>query len=71
MLKAVTRKLKPMFIGPFQVETQVGANAFKLTLPATMRVHPVFNISPLQPYQGDFKPLRPIVLEGEAEYEVE
>ena len=70
VLKAVTRKLKPRFIGPFRVEAQVQANTFKLTQPATMRVHPVFNIALLQPYQGEYKPSGPIEVEGEVEYKV-
>ena len=36
VLKAITRKLKPRFLEPFQVEEQMGANNLKLTLPATM-----------------------------------
>ena len=68
MLKAATRKLKPRFVGPFQVEAQVGANPFKVSLPATMQVHPVFNISLLQPYQGESKPAAPVKVEGEADY---
>ena len=63
VLKAIIGKLKPRFVGPFPVEAQVGANAFKLTLPNTMRVHPVFNVSLLQPYQEDNKPARPIEVE--------
>ena len=47
------------------------ANAFRLALPNTMQVHPVFNISLLQPYQGEYKPPGPIEVEEEAEYEVE
>ena len=59
VLKAVTRKPKPPFVRPFQVEAQVGANTFKLILPTTMQVHQVFNISLLQPYQGEYIPLGP------------
>ena len=70
-LKAITIKLKARFIGPFQVEAQVGTNAFTLTLPTTMRVHPVFNVSLLQPYQWEYKPPGPVEVEGEAEYKVE
>ena len=68
MLKAVTRKLKPRLVGPFQAEVQVGASAFKVTLPATMQVCPVLNISLLRPYQGNYKPPGPIEVEWEAEY---
>ena len=41
----------------------MGANAFELTLPATMQVHPVFNISLLRPYQGKYRPPGPIEVE--------
>ena len=44
VLEAITGKLKPICTGPFQVEAKMGANTFKLTLPTTMRVHPVFNV---------------------------
>ena len=36
-----------------------------------MRVHPVFNISLLQPYQEEYKSLGPIEVKEEAEYEVD
>ena len=65
VLKAVTEKLKPRFVGPFWVEEQLGANAFKPTLPTTMFVHPVFNVSLLSSYQGKYKPPGPIEVEGE------
>jgi hypothetical protein len=31
--------------GPFKVEKQVGNSTWKITLPASMRIHPVFHIS--------------------------
>ena len=71
VLKVVTGKLKPRFVGSFQAEEQIGANAFKLTLPATMQIHRAFNVSLLWPYQGEYKPPVPIEIEGKAEYEVE
>jgi len=38
-------------IGPFRVIDQVGNNAYRLELPETLsRLHPVFNISLLEPY---------------------
>ena len=63
LLKAVIGKLKPRFVGPFRAEEQLGANNFKPTLPATMQVHPVFNVSLLRPFQGDYKPPGPIQVE--------
>ena len=70
VLNAVKGNLKPRFIGPFRVEVQVGANVLKIALQATMWVHPVFNISLLQPYQGYYGPLGSIEVEEKAEYEV-
>ena len=63
--------MKPRFVGPFRVLCTVGANAFELDLPMTMKVHPVFNISLLRLYYGVYSPPGPIIIEGEAEYEVE
>ena len=36
-----------------------------------MQVHPVFDASLLQPYQGEYRPPGSIELEREAEYVVE
>ena len=63
-------KLKPCFVGPFRVNKVVGANAFELELPTTIKVHPVFNGSLLYKFQGEYKPPGPIIVDGEAEYEV-
>ena len=71
VLKLITGKLKPRYVGPFQVEAQMVANTFKLILLSRMRIHPVFNVSLLQPYQGVYKPSRPIEVEGQAKYKVE
>ena len=70
VLKAITGKLKPRIVGLFRVEAQMGANTFKIILPATMQVHLVFNISHLRPYQGNYRPPGPIEIEGEAEYKI-
>ena len=59
------------FCGLFHVLRTVGANAFELELPMTMKVHPVFNVSLLRLYHGVYSPPGPIITEGEVEYEVE
>jgi hypothetical protein len=46
-------KLLPRFVGPFPVEKQVGKAAYKLALPPSMLVHPVFHVSLLHPYSSD------------------
>ncbi|KAG2815379.1 hypothetical protein PC113_g23215 [Phytophthora cactorum] len=43
-------KLRPRFIGPFQVAAKKGL-AYTLNLPKKMRTHPVFYVGLLKPYQ--------------------
>ena len=47
-LKDKLGKLDPIFVGPFQVIQEIGKDAMKLDLPASISVHPVFNISLLK-----------------------
>lgn len=70
-LKSAPGKMKPRFIGPFRVIRLIGANAFELALPESMKVHPVFNVSLLRKYYGEYSPPGPIIVEGEVEYEVD
>jgi hypothetical protein len=76
--KRPSKKLDNKKHGPFVVKRKIGSHTYELTLPATMRVHPVFHIDLLSPYIEDteFKrnqpqPLPIITEEGEEEYEVE
>ena len=41
-------KLSPRYCGPFRVLKRVGNVAYKLELPATSQVHPVFHVSRLR-----------------------
>ncbi|CCO34668.1 hypothetical protein BN14_08773 [Rhizoctonia solani AG-1 IB] len=72
-----SKKLDHKQFGPYKVIEQIGKNSYKLELPKSMRVHPVFHVSLLFPKPtDDFErkpiPLPPIVTpEGEEEYEVE
>ena len=52
------RKLFPLWLGPIVVDAKVGSNACKLRVLASWRVHNVFNVSLLKPYQdnGQFHP---------------
>lgn len=68
------QKLLPRYVGPFAVEKQVGRNAYKLTLPSSMRVHPVFHVSLLHEYHpgGNVQPPPPVFFDdGVPFYEVE
>ena len=71
------RKLDYKRVGPFTVLEKVGTRSYRLELPRTMKVHPVFHVSLLERFQPDLIPGRtarpppPLVIAGEDEYEVE
>jgi len=47
-------KLRPRFIGPFEVLRRVGEVSYEITLPPSLvGVHPVFHVSMLRKYHGD------------------
>lgn len=70
-------KLGPKYLGPFQILAQVNAVTFRLKLPDSMRIHPVFHASLLKPFHENSFPGRvlppppPVVVEGEEEFIVE
>jgi hypothetical protein len=72
-----SKKLDSKNLGPFKVLGKVGATSYKLELPASMRIHPVFhsNLLRLDPETSlpgqEITPAPPVVVEGEEEFEVE
>src|SRR4051812_36700374 len=73
---APSRKFLPRFVGPFVITSKISPVAYKLDLPATMRIHPTFHISLLKPYTASNTFPRPLppppdVIDDVEEYEVE
>jgi hypothetical protein len=72
-----SQKLDFRRLGPFKILEKMGPLTYKLQLPPSMRIHPVFHVSHLNPRKADTIPGRkqeqppPVVVEGEEEYEVE
>jgi len=54
-----------------------GSRAYKLEISPRRKIHPVFHVSPLEPYQASNRPNReqpprdPAEIEGDSEWEVE
>ena len=73
-----TKKLADKWAGPYKVVKPVGKVSFRLRLPETLPIWPVFHASLLEPYKRKDFPGRkqldeppPVEIEGEPEYEVE
>ena len=67
-------KLSPRYCGPIQILERVGIVAYKLTLPANVKVHNVFHISLLKKYVADTKHIidwNVVYLEAEGEFQSE
>lgn len=48
LVKQTNHKLAFNFFGPYPVIAKVGLTAYKLGLPASCNLHPVFHVSPLK-----------------------
>lgn len=66
-------KLLPRLIGPLKIQKRVSNSAFRVGLPAHMKVHDVFHVSLIEKYHEGGRnqpPPLPIEFEGETLYEV-
>ena len=59
-------KLSPNYYGPYKVLQNIGTMEYKLELPASSRVHPVFHVC-LKKVIGDKIPFQTIFLELDEE----
>ena len=71
-----SEKLTERFVGPYKIKGIISNNAVELDLPKSIRIHPVVNVSRVQLYkpqvEGQKKtPPKPVIIEGEEEFEVE
>lgn len=72
-----SKKLDYKSLGPFEVIQRIGPTSYKLDLPMSMHIHPVFHswllrLDPNDPVPGqDIEPAPPIEVDGEPEWEVE
>ena len=51
-MKSIPDKLKKHFMGPFKIQERIGRQAYRLLLPETWKVHPVFHVSLLKKWNA-------------------
>jgi len=72
-----TKKLAEWKLGPYLIVSQPSPVSFTLQLPSTIRIHPVFHVSQLEPeFPNTFDdreqpPPPPIIVDGTPEYLIE
>jgi hypothetical protein len=72
-------KLHYKLIGPHTILERVCSRAYKLDLPPSIKLHPVFHISLLEPDKPDSEPIPghlkppppPVIIGNEEEWELE
>jgi hypothetical protein len=72
-----TTKLAPRRYGPFKVAAKLSPVTYRLTLPPSMKIHPVFHVDLLTRYREteahgpNYERPMPDIIDGEPEWEVE
>jgi hypothetical protein len=63
-------KLSPTYYAPYKVLQNISTMAYKLELPASSQLHPVFHVSCLKKVIGDKIPVQTILLELDEEEKI-
>lgn len=73
LAKMVKKKLSSCFSGPFKIVKRIGSVAYRLELPPTATIHPVFHVSQLKKSLGAAEPCLqlPLHLDAMLEWIVE
>lgn len=53
LVSRINQKLSYRYFGPYEVESKIGSVAYKLKLPETATIHPVFHVSLLKKVTGN------------------
>ncbi|GJT28501.1 ty3-gypsy retrotransposon protein [Tanacetum coccineum] len=53
LARRLSNKLAKRYYGPFEILERVGKVAYRLGLPPTSKIHPVFHVSLLKPFIGE------------------
>ncbi|KAK1803917.1 hypothetical protein P4O66_003857 [Electrophorus voltai] len=72
-LRGYTRKLTPLYVGPFKILHRINPVSYRLALPPSLHVHPTFHISRLWPVLclvGPSDPPGPRMVDGALVYTV-
>ena len=68
-------KLGPRYLGPFTILERIGDLDYRLELPTSLKINPVFHVDRLAPWHDNGldkpPPPEPVEVDGEEEYEVE
>lgn len=70
VIKRACHKLSFKFFGPFRILERVGQVAYKLDLPPSSKVHPVFHVSQLKQCIGPAQEVSPILPPSNAMFQI-